>query len=235
MPAYTRDIPCLDQKFGGTHNGDNCSMKYDHESNINANIVELRSGIHYRVSLKWLPRIGDKIDFQSFVDMPIKRYEVVDVCHEVRDIVKDIPQSHGGFHYPTVRVKRITAKDTLSVGDLLSMLTRLALALNETIDVGKHEGIAIDRIHAEMERGTLFRFLAELPATQEALKHLETLAKVDANVHERILAEWQGFVRANDFRVARDGLCQLLGYVIGSIRLRSDADGPWPESVQRVP
>lgn len=209
-------------------------MKNDHESNINANIVVLPSDIYYRVSLKWLPRVGDKLELQSFVDMPIKRCEVVDVCHEVRDIVKDIPQSHSGFHYPTVRVKLIAAKDSLSIGDLLDILTRLALALNETIDAGKHQGITIDRIHSEMEQGTLFRFLGEFPAIGHAIKELEALAKLDTDVQERLLEEWQRPVWANNYKVARDGLCQLLAYVIGSIRLRSDADGPWPESVQMV-
>lgn len=209
-------------------------MKNDHESNINANIVVLPSGIHYRVNMKWLPRVGDKLELESFVDFPRKRYEVVDVQHEVRDIVNDIAQSHGGFHFATVRVKPIAQADALSFGDLLGLLTRFAFALNETIDAGKHQGITIDKVHYEMERGTLFRFLGAFPAMREAVTHLEALKKLDPNVQERLEAEWQGFVRESDFKGGRDGLCQLLAYVLGSIRLRSEGEGPWPASVQRV-
>ncbi|HMY18697.1 MAG TPA: hypothetical protein PKA58_20360, partial [Polyangium sp.] len=169
-------------------------MKNDHESNINANIVVLPSGIHYRVNMKWLPRVGDKLELESFVDFPRKRYEVVDVQHEVRDIVNDIAQSHGGFHFATVRVKPIAQADALSFGDLLGLLTRFAFALNETIDAGKHQGITIDKVHYEMERGTLFRFLGAFPAMREAVTHLEALKKLDPNVQERLEAEWQGFV-----------------------------------------
>jgi hypothetical protein len=79
------------------------------ELQIEGNICEI-GGAFYPVKLHAVPRIGELIDFFSFIDQanghpPAKHYEVVQVVHAVRDVSEKISQSKDGCHFVSVFVK----------------------------------------------------------------------------------------------------------------------------------
>lgn len=77
---------------------------------IQANIVETDSGIYYPVRLYVVPRAGELIKLFSFIEQadkrpPVRRYEVVQIVHDVHDVTERVSQSEGGHHFVTVFVK----------------------------------------------------------------------------------------------------------------------------------
>lgn len=77
---------------------------------IEARIYETTDGTYYPVKLQTVPRVGELIDFFSYLDQanncpPTKHYEVVQVLHEIHDVSDEIPQSKNGHQFITVFVK----------------------------------------------------------------------------------------------------------------------------------
>jgi len=79
------------------------------ELQIEANILEL-DGAYYPVKLHTVPRIGEEIKLFSYIDQVSghkseKHYEVVQIIHTVRDVLKEIPESMNGYHHVDILVK----------------------------------------------------------------------------------------------------------------------------------
>jgi hypothetical protein len=80
-------------------------MSIDLPTNAN---IEIADGPYYQVKLEFVPRVGDTIEFYSFLDAVGMTLEVTGVKHQIRDVVEKIEQSHKGHHFVTVLTKRVS-------------------------------------------------------------------------------------------------------------------------------
>jgi hypothetical protein len=81
---------------------------------IEATIHEI-DGAYYNVRLHAIPRVGELIDFWSFLNQatghePAKHYEVIQVVHKVYDVSEKTPRSKGGHQSVNVFVKPASSK-----------------------------------------------------------------------------------------------------------------------------
>ena len=68
-------------------------------------IISEKKGPHYNVKFKWVPRIGDRIDLTSLLEITDKQtnesrrfYEVVAVFHVIHDVDERGERPHLGHH-----------------------------------------------------------------------------------------------------------------------------------------
>ena len=105
----------------------------------------------------------------------------------------------------------------------ITNLTFLAFYLNSALDTGRYADITCDEVQAEVERGTIFDFLADRLGKDMDLSILDD-AKRSA-----LCAEWLDMLRSvsarRKFGVENNGLCLLMSYCLEGIQRRQD-DNP---------
>lgn len=77
---------------------------------IEANIIEVETGIYYKVKLHGIPSTGELIFLHSFVEQvegnqAVKTYEVVQIKHTIFDVTDKVTNGMDGNHFPTIYVK----------------------------------------------------------------------------------------------------------------------------------
>jgi hypothetical protein len=80
---------------------------------IKANIHEIDGGAFYPVRLVAIPRIGELIGLDSFIDRAAGsppetyQYEVVQIRHDIHDTPQAPPRRAEGHHFVTIFVRRV--------------------------------------------------------------------------------------------------------------------------------
>jgi hypothetical protein len=74
-------------------------------------------GLHFKVRLEWVPRIGEIIELHSAADKADYRYEVRSVIHQLRHIGEDAAESQRGEHWVIVHVQH--AEDESGEPDII--------------------------------------------------------------------------------------------------------------------
>jgi hypothetical protein len=92
-------------------------MKTVNRPPIEANLVEIATGVYYPVRLYAVPRVGELVELLSFIEAADNRprqmrYQVVQVVHNLYDAAGDASaKGHAtGLHFVTVFVKRSVSK-----------------------------------------------------------------------------------------------------------------------------
>jgi hypothetical protein len=83
---------------------------------IKANICEINDGPFFQVKLYEIPRKGELIELFSYLDAnkkhnPKKKYEVVEIVHDIHEVSDSVPMSVEGAHFVSIFVKPVDSSD----------------------------------------------------------------------------------------------------------------------------
>lgn len=98
---------------------------------INAHIQEIGPiSAYYPVHLTWVPRVGELIQLTSFLDIAsghqsMHWFEVVQILHEVHDVVDGDEQTYGADHFVRVMVREVSNKGFAEAQGLGEQLGRI--------------------------------------------------------------------------------------------------------------